>query len=433
VKGPRLPASAPAPLAGERGPLDHSGSTLVSVEARTSAAATAIPQTLPDPLESVGARPLRILVVNWQDRENPQAGGAETHLHEVFGRMARGGDEVTLLCSGFEGAPARATLDGIEVHRTGGRYSFALAARPYFKRHLSNRGFHVIVEDLNKAPVFTPTWSRTPVVLLVHHLFGSTAFQEASLPLATATWLLERPLSRVFADVPVIAVSQSTADDLVRRGFDSLLIRVVPNGVDLETLSPDPRVERFPAPTLLYLGRLKRYKRVDLVMRAVARLREMGVEGSLLVAGQGDHLAALEALSRTLKLEDRVRFVGFVPEDLKRDLLRRAWVHVLTSPKEGWGISILEAAACGTPTVASDSPGLRDAVIEGETGYLVPHGYVDALADRLAELLSEPDLRERMGRTARLFAERFSWDVASAEVRRVLVASVGRPPGVGLE
>jgi glycosyltransferase involved in cell wall biosynthesis len=211
------------------------------------------------------------------------------------------------------------------------------------------------------------------------------------------------------------------------------LIRVVPNGVDLETLSPDPRVERFPAPTLLYLGRLKRYKRVDLVMRAVARLREMGVEGSLLVAGQGDHLAALEALSRTLKLEDRVRFVGFVPEDLKRDLLRRAWVHVLTSPKEGWGISILEAAACGTPTVASDSPGLRDAVIEGETGYLVPHGYVDALADRLAELLSEPDLRERMGRTARLFAERFSWDVASAEVRRVLVASVGRPPGVGLE
>jgi glycosyltransferase involved in cell wall biosynthesis len=406
---------------------------MVSVEARASTASTAVPQTLPDPLAAGGARPLRILVVNWQDRENPQAGGAETHLHEVFGRMARGGDEVALLCSGFAGAPERATLDGIEVHRTGGRYSFTLAARPYFKRHLRDRGFHVIVEDLNKAPVFTPTWSRTPVVLLVHHLFGGTAFQEASLPLATATWLLERPVPRVFAGLPVIAVSQSTADDLVRRGFDAARIRVVSNGVDLQTLSPDPRVERFPVPTVLYLGRLKRYKRVDLVMRAMARLRERGVEGSLLIAGQGDHQESLQALSRTLNLGDRVRFLGFVPEDLKRDLLRRAWVHALTSPKEGWGISILEAAACGTATVASDSPGLRDAVLEGETGYLVPHGYVDALADRLAELLGEPEVRERMGRAARRFAERFSWDAASAEVRRVLVTAVGSPPDAGLE
>jgi hypothetical protein len=136
---------------------------------------------------------LRILVVNWQDRENPLAGGAETHLHEIFGRLAAWGDDVTLLCSSFPGASPLAQLDGMETHRTGGRYSFAIQARRYFRSHLRHRPFDVIVEDLNKVPLFTPFWSGTPVVLLVHHLFGGTAFQEASLPVAAATWLLERP------------------------------------------------------------------------------------------------------------------------------------------------------------------------------------------------------------------------------------------------
>jgi hypothetical protein len=122
-------------------------------------------------LRTEGARPasppsLDVLVVNWQDRENPQAGGAEAHLHEVFGRLARSGHRVTLLCSGFEGAPSRATLDGIEVHRVGGRHSFAALARRYFARHLARHPFDVVVEDLNKIPLFTPRWTDRPVVPL---------------------------------------------------------------------------------------------------------------------------------------------------------------------------------------------------------------------------------------------------------------------------
>jgi glycosyltransferase involved in cell wall biosynthesis len=105
-------------------------------------------------------------------------------------------------------------------------------------------------------------------------------------------------------------------------------------------------------------------------------------------------------------------------------------VHVLTSPKEGWGISILEAAACGTPTVASDAPGLRDAVRDGETGLLAPHGDVDALADRLERLLADADLRERMGAAARRFAENLGWDASARAVEAFLarrVAPAGAP------
>ena len=162
---------------------------------------------------------MRILVVNWLDRQNPQAGGAEAHLHETFGRLARRGHEITLLASGWKGCDPRAELDGIGVHRTGARYTFSLAAPRYFRRALGDTPFDVVVEDLNKVPLFTRYWTSAPVVALVHHLFGTTAFQEASFPLAAATWLLERPIPFVFRTAPMIAVSASTREDLGRRGL----------------------------------------------------------------------------------------------------------------------------------------------------------------------------------------------------------------------
>ena len=134
-----------------------------------------------------GSDTLDILVVNWQDRLNPQAGGAEVHLHEVFGRLVARGHRVVLLASGWKGAPVREVVDGIEVHRVGGRYSFAVKAPRYYRKHLAAESFDVMIEDLNKVPLFSPLWSRHRLVLLVHHLFGATAFEEASLPVATAS------------------------------------------------------------------------------------------------------------------------------------------------------------------------------------------------------------------------------------------------------
>ncbi len=371
------------------------------------------------------AKALRILVVNWQDRENPQSGGAETHLHEIFGRLVTRGHQVTLLASGWRGAPSRAELDGIAIHRTGRRYTFSVAAPRYFARHLRGSTWDVVVEDLNKVPLFTPFWTGgVPVALLVHHLFGATAFREASFPVAAATWLLERPIPRAFADLPVVAVSRSTRDDLIRRGLERTRIEVVHNGLDLGALVPPADGERFPEPTAVYLGRLKRYKGVDLVLRAVARLRGTGVPVRLLVGGKGDHEGALKALAAQLDLRDAVRFLGFVTEEEKKQLLQRSWIHILASPKEGWGISCLEAAACGTPTVASDAPGLRDSVVDGTTGFLVPHGDVPRLSEAVGRVLADPELRERLGRQARAFAESFSWDFSSDAMERFLTRVV---------
>ena len=310
------------------------------------------------------------------------------------------------------------------MHRTGGRYNYNIHAPRYYKQNLRNSGFDVFVEDLNKVPLFSPAWVKEPVALLVHHLFGTIAFQEASLPVAAATWLLEKPLPVFYRKLPAIAVSRSTADDLVRRGFNDQKIEVIPNGADLDFYSPDPRISKTPFPQVLYLGRLKRYKRVDLVVDAFARVHARMPQARLVIAGKGDARPALEQQIRRLGLQNAVELPGFVNDQEKRDLFRRSWIHVLTSPKEGWGITNIEAAACATPTIASNSPGLKDSVEDGRTGFLVPHGDVAALATRIEEVLGNATIRDTLSKGAYGFAQRFTWDRAALDTERFLEAMI---------
>jgi len=353
---------------------------------------------------------VRILVLNWQDATNPQAGGAELHLQEIFKRIVARGHSVDLLCSSWANVPQRANLDGIEVHRTGTRHTYPFVARRYYAENLARNDYDVVVEDLNKVPLYTPLWGVRKLVALVHHLFGGTVFREATIPVAAAVWLSERPLGALYRDVPFQAVSKSTAEDLVKRGIPRSSIRVIYNGVDSQRLTPN-RSEREPQPLFVYLGRLKKYKRVDAVIKAFAGLNVP--EARLEIAGTGDYRAALEGLVKSLDLSDRVRFLGFIPEEEKVHLLRRAWSSVLASPKEGWGISNLEAAACGTPVIAANSPGIRESVIDGETGFLVPGDDMHAMTAAMRGIVQSPELVEKLGSAARRFAETFTWDRAA--------------------
>jgi len=365
---------------------------------------------------------VRILVVNWQDRENPQAGGAEIHLHEIFGRLAGAGHRVTLLCGGWPNSPQRAVLDGIDVHRVGTRHTFPFLARRYYRRHLHGTA-DVLVEDVNKVPLYTPWWGAAHTVALVPHLFGGTAFQELAAPLAAAVWIAERPLGVVYRSTPFEAISESTADDLAERGIPRRAIEVIYPGIDTQGYTPNES-ERSPTPVFAYLGRLKRYKGVHLVIRAFA---ESGTPDAVLeIAGAGDYRSALEGLAHSLDLGDRVRFLGRISESEKLSLLRRAWALAFASPKEGWGISNLEAAACATPVVASSSPGIRESVRDGETGFLVPHGDTGAMANAMRRLATSPKLVSELGSHARVFATSFTWERAASETERHLQNIVSR-------
>jgi glycosyltransferase involved in cell wall biosynthesis len=353
---------------------------------------------------------VRILVLNWQDHENPQAGGAELHLQEIFTRLVARGHNVDLLCSSWETAPQRANLGGIDVHRVGNRSTYPFLARRYFEKNLRANDYDIVIEDLNKVPLYTPLWGVPKLVALVHHLFGATVFREAPAPLAAAVWLSEQPLGALYRKVPFEAVSVSTADDLVNRGIPRHAIRVIYNGVDSSRLTPAP-VERSEKPLFVYLGRLKKYKRVDVVIRAFAELNVP--EARLEIAGTGDYRARLEGLVNSLGLNDRVKFLGFISEEAKLHLLRRAWASALASPKEGWGISNLEAAACATPVIAANSPGIRESVIDGETGFLVPPDDPGAMAAAMRGIVESRDLVDVLGGAGRRFAEKFTWERAA--------------------
>ncbi|HEU4698019.1 MAG TPA: glycosyltransferase family 4 protein [Gemmatimonadales bacterium] len=359
---------------------------------------------------------MNILLVNWQDRENPHAGGAEIHLHEIFGRLAAAGHRVRLVCSGWQATPQRpaaaprATLDGIEVRRVGDRHSFALLGRGAVRRALAEERADVVVEDVNKLPLFLPNLTDLPFCTIIPHLFGTTAFDEAPWPMAATVWLAERPLPRAYRRTGFHAISESTRDDLVARGVRPERIRVIHPGVDTGYYRPDPAEPRAAAPRFLYIGRLKRYKGVDVAIRALALARRRRPDLRLDIAGTGDFRPELEALARRLGQVEAVTFHGFVNEAQKLHLLRSTWANVFPSPKEGWGITVMEAAACGTPSLASDSPGLRDSVRAGTTGYLLPHGSAEALAERLLALAAEPEQIERLGAAARHWAEQHTWD-----------------------
>ncbi|GJM43514.1 MAG: glycosyl transferase family 1 [Gemmatimonadota bacterium] len=368
-----------------------------------------------------------ILLVNWNDRTNPFAGGAEIHLHELFGRLAARGHRVTLLCSGYGDAPAQAELDGLRVVRCGGRYTFNFVLPGVLKRWQRDHPCDVVVEALNKIPLYTPLYSKAPVVGIGHHLFGGTIFREIPPPLSLYVYLSELGVPWAYRGVPMEVISRSTGDDFQARGLKPEQIRVIHVGIDRDQydVSPDqPREER---PSLLALGRVRKYKRLDLVVDAVVRLaRERHPRLQLLVAGSGNYLDSLREHAQRQGAGDAVRFLGLVSEEDKVRLYRSAWGLVMTSPKEGWGLTCLEAQACGTPVVASNSPGLREAVRDGETGFLVPHADPAALESALDRLLSDGELRATLGGNAARFAATFSWDRCADETMQLLEETIAK-------
>ena len=363
---------------------------------------------------------MRILLVNWQDLANPHAGGAELHLFELFSRLADQGHRVHLICSGFPGGAAAATVRGITVERHAGRHTFALAGRRAVRKALDRESWDIVVEDINKLPLYLASLTRRPFCAIVPHLFGTTAFREASFPVAAAVALAERPIPRAYRRAGFHAISESTRDDLVARGVAPDRIRVIHPGIDIASFQPAAGLDRARSPTFLYVGRLKRYKGVEVALRALALARRDRSDLTLDVAGTGDDRPRLERLAASLDLSSAVRFHGFVDDDTKRRLFRAAWANLFPSPKEGWGLTVMEAAACGTPSLASDSPGLRDSVRDGATGFLVPHGDPAALARRMLELAADPALVDRLGAAARRQAEAWTWQDAAAATERHL-------------
>lgn len=364
---------------------------------------------------------MRILVVNWQDRLHPQSGGAETHLHEIFSRLVAAGDHVTLVCCGFEGAPARDVVDGIDVHRIASRATFNYALPLWWWRYGRHLDVDVVVDDINKLPVMTPLFMRRPIVGIIHHLFGESIVLEAGRLVGAYVQAFERRIPRVYRTTPIAVVSESTRQECIDVGLPAEHLHVIYNGLD-EASFPMSIGDKAHVPTITSFGRLKRYKSVDHIINAMPAILTHVPQARLEIIGKGDDRPFLESRVAALGIEASVEFVGFVSNEEKIRRLQRSHVMVNTSMKEGWGITNLEANACGVPVVSADSPGLRDSVCDGVSGMLYPYGDTEVLASTIVRLLKDQTLRQQLSEGAIAWARQFTWD-RSAEQMRALCAS----------
>ena len=345
-------------------------------------------------------------------------------IHAVAERLVSRGHEVLLLASRFPGCVSETEIRGVRVRRQGEWWNANFALLAAARRELQRRPWDVVLEDVNKIPFLTPLAHRLPVVVLVPHLFGGTIFRETNPLFGAYIWLLERPLPRVYRRALFMPVSESTRADLVRRGVPAERAMVVHNGIDFERYDLPVPPPRAAAPTLLHLGRLMRYKSADVAVRALAAVRTEMPAARLWVAGDGPDLPRLRRLADGLGIAGSVEFLGHVPHAEK---VRRLWqCHLLLnpSPKEGWGLTVLEANACGVPVVASRVPGLVDSVRDGETGVLVPYGDARGFAHAALGLLRDAERREQLGAQARDWARRFTWEEAALQTERVLQRAV---------
>ncbi|MCK9182996.1 MAG: glycosyltransferase family 4 protein [Fibrobacteraceae bacterium] len=370
---------------------------------------------------------MRILVLNYRDRKNPNAGGAELHLHKIFGKLAADGNTVVLLTTAFKGAPHREVVDGITVVRSGSDWAFQLTVARLLKKLDAEFHFDVVYEDLNKLPLLSPFLTKLPKLVQIHHLWRSSIFKEASFPIALFVWLWESAIPILYRKVPFVAVSPSTVKELVDLGISNERVSLVYNGMDPlpADFSPSREKERV----FLWLSRVHRYKGIMVALDAfeIFTRRHPDAGFKLRIVGRGPMLSKLPREVEIRGLSGRVIIEGAVDHACKLDFLSRAFCLLQTSYKEGWGLTVIEAATCGTTSIASNVPGLCDSVKDGVTGLLFE---VEKGAENCALLMDRIYADERLKKAleinAKRYAESFSWNRAAEETLAILQRTIAQ-------
>ncbi len=352
---------------------------------------------------------MNILVINWRCVKNPEMGGAEIHFHEIFKRIAAKGHDVTLVAHHFNNAPRREIIDGIKTLRIGNKYLFHKQFKHFYKTQLIQNNYDLVVDDISKIPLNTPTYVKQPLVGILHHIHGKSIIKEIPYPLAHYLISKEKKIPRDYKTTPIFTVSESTKNELVQMGFNENLTSLLHNAIDHE-LFEKVKIEKSISPLIVYVGRIKKYKNIHYIIETMPELIKIFPELKLIIGGKGDYLDGLKNSVRKLNLKNSVKFYGFLSEEEKAKLLGKAWIFVTMAEKEGWGITVIEANAMKTPAIGSDVEGLRDSIRNNKTGFLVKLGDKKQLVSKISDLLKNKNELKRVSKNAYEWSKVFNWD-----------------------
>jgi glycosyltransferase involved in cell wall biosynthesis len=369
----------------------------------------------------------RIHMLSWRDLADVEAGGSEVHAATVAKLWAEAGIDVTLRTSYAQGQAPVVTRDGYRVIRRAGRYLVfpRAAGSELIGRHGSR---DALVEIWNGMPFFSPVWNRGPGIILLHHVHAEmwkmVLGDEAPWAATLGDTIERRIAPLVYRRSKIVTLSDSSKNDIIESlHLPASNIEVVAPGID-PMFSPGG--ERSATPMVMALGRLVPVKRYDHLIRAVAEARRRQPQLTLTIVGVGYEREHLEQVVREVDGGDWVTFAGHVADSDLVDLYRRAWLVTSASAREGWGMSITEAAACGTPAVVTRIPGHIDAVVDGDTGVLVERDDEAALGGAIGDLVADDERRARYGEAALTRSSAYSWEATAAGIMRVLAAEAER-------
>lgn len=371
--------------------------------------------------------PLRVLYLSWRDRDNPEAGGAETFTERTAEVLTELGHRVTIFTSRFPGASAVEDHGAVRVLRSGGRFTCYLAGLLYAGRH--RRDYDIVIDVQNGVPFWSPLLAGCPVVNVVHHVHRDQWRVIFGPRLARFGWFLEsRVAPRVYRKSRYVTVSLASRDDLVDLGIDRHRIDVVYSGNDRPAaLEHDLMHPQSRTPVLTVLGRLVPHKHVETAIDILAELLPEHPQLRLDIVGTGYWHDELVRYAHQRGVRDRVDFHGFVDEDTKHRLLGRSWLLLMPSHKEGWGLTIVEAGLHETPSVAyAHAGGPTESIVHGSTG-LLAHTPQE-MRDQVETLLRDDELRRSLGRGARKHALSFDWASSGRSLELTLKSVLGLAP-----
>lgn len=350
---------------------------------------------------------MRILILNWRDLKHPLAGGAEISTHEHAKRWIKAGHSVIQFSSSVVNRKSEEIVDGIQIVRRGNHYTVHLQAFFYYLKYLRGK-VDLVIDEFHFIPFFTPLYIKERKLAFIHETAEEVWFKNQPFPINILGFLLEPLFFKLYRKVPFITVSDSTKRDLIRFGINEDNIYVIYNGIKtVNSKSPKEKI-----PTIIYLGRLAKDKGTEDAILAFYKAQKTLKKLKLWIVGREEregYLKKLKSMVNKLHLNKKVMFWGFVCEKTKFDLLKRAWVHIHPSIKEGWGLTVIEAGSCETPTIAYNVSGLRDSILDNKTG-LLSNKNPDDLVDKILKVFQDPILYNKLKKNALIWSKKFNWE-----------------------
>jgi glycosyltransferase involved in cell wall biosynthesis len=361
---------------------------------------------------------MRILILNWRDIKHPLAGGAEISTHEHAKRWVKAGHQVIQFSSLAKGEKSSEIIDGVQIIRRGNHYTVHLHAFIYYLRHLRGK-IDFIVDEFHFIPFFTVLYTGVKKMAFIHETAGKIWFKNQIFPINLLGYILEPLFIKLYGNTSFMTVSESTKNDLMHFGISSKRINVIFNGI--KTINS--KESKGKDLTLIYLGRLAKDKGIEDVISVYYKIYQIYKNAKLWVVGKEENVGYLQKIKekvKNLNISQQIVFYDYVSEKEKFELLKKAWIFINPSMKEGWGLTVIEAASQGTPTVAYNVPGLRDSIVNNETGLLAEDKTLEALAKKVNMLLSNRILYNNLSKNALKWSKRFNWD-ESAEKSLILI------------